>query len=259
MHATHDCECAEIHRSRYEAEHTSDSTLLTTRRNLARYHNPPLETPYPLEYTCALLGDLRGKTVLDLGCGSGANTLLLAGRGAQVYGIDISESLIAIARRRLRINRISEVVNFIVCSAHQVPLAAESVDVVLGVAILHHLDLEIVSREVKRVLRKGGRAIFQEPVRNSPAIQKIRALIPYRARNVSAFERPLTDVELEAFAEGFSRYRTRAFSLPFLNVAQVLPVVSRHIHPAYRLDRAILLRLPRLAYYGAIRVIELQK
>ena len=38
-----------------------------------RYLDPPSDTAYPLEYAYNLLGDVREKTVLDLGCGSGEN------------------------------------------------------------------------------------------------------------------------------------------------------------------------------------------
>lgn len=53
-----------------------------------------------LPYVCWLkeLGDLRGLRVLDLACGSGFSTRLLAERGACVTGVDISEEMIALAR-----------------------------------------------------------------------------------------------------------------------------------------------------------------
>jgi ubiquinone/menaquinone biosynthesis C-methylase UbiE len=51
-------------------------------------------------------------------------------------------------------------VEYIIGSAHDVPLPDDSVDVVFGMAILHHLDLESSAREVKRVLRKGGAQSF---------------------------------------------------------------------------------------------------
>ncbi|MEM9351063.1 MAG: methyltransferase domain-containing protein, partial [Pseudomonadota bacterium] len=47
------------------------------------------------------LGDLRGKRVLDAGCGTGAAAEVLAIMGAEVVGVDISPSLVAIAEERL--------------------------------------------------------------------------------------------------------------------------------------------------------------
>jgi magnesium-protoporphyrin O-methyltransferase len=47
-----------------------------------------------------LPADLRGARVLDAGCGAGPMTVELAGRGAQVVAVDISESLLDVARRR---------------------------------------------------------------------------------------------------------------------------------------------------------------
>src|SRR6185295_8169989 len=97
-------ESAEILRSDIEANLTRDSRLVADEANLRRYLDPPLDTAFPLEYAYALLGDVRGRTVLDFGCGSGQNSLLLARRGARVVGVDISASLIELARRRLRAN-----------------------------------------------------------------------------------------------------------------------------------------------------------
>ena len=48
------------------------------------------------------LGDLRGKHVLDVGCGSALFDLELARRGVSVVGLDTSESALALGRRRIR-------------------------------------------------------------------------------------------------------------------------------------------------------------
>ena len=56
--------------------------------------NPPLVTAFPREYAYGLLGDSRGRIVLDFGCGSGENSLLLPRRHARVIGVDISEALL---------------------------------------------------------------------------------------------------------------------------------------------------------------------
>ncbi|MEN3330639.1 MAG: hypothetical protein V7641_4 [Blastocatellia bacterium] len=253
-------ERAEVVRSAFEAAHINEAALLADEDDLQRYMNPPANTCYPLEYAHHLLGDARGKLVLDYGCGDGIHTLTLARRGARVQSLDISPELIQIARQRLRLNGIHGGVEFITGSAHEIPLPDESVDVVFGIAILHHLDLALSAREVHRVLKPGGRAIFQEPVRNSRLIKTIRRLIPYRSPDVSPYERPLTDGELQDYARGFSSYRAKAFLLPTTNLVDVIPPLSRrYIHACYRRDADMLRRFPKLAFYASVRVIELTK
>jgi SAM-dependent methyltransferase len=204
-------ESAEVVRSDIEAANTADSSLRIGPRKLQRYARPPADTAFPLEYSYHLLGDVPGQQVLDIGCGSGMNSVLAAMHGAFVTGIDISPSLTRLAIRRAALNGVGDRVRVMVTSAHDLPFAANSFDVVLGIAILHHLDLEAAAREVHRVLRRGGRAIFQEPVRNSALVTRVRGMIPYRAADVSPFERPLTDGDFNRFSRGFMVARTRVF------------------------------------------------
>jgi SAM-dependent methyltransferase len=250
----------EAERSAVEASHIDTARLAANEKQLARYLNPPAGTCYPLEYSYHLLGDVRGKVVLEYGCGDGLNTLALARRGARVKALDISPELIDVARRRLRINNADSDVEFIVGSAHDMPVEDESVDVLFGIAILHHLDLKLSAREVRRVLRKGGRAIFQEPVRNSNLVKFVRKLIPYQSPEVSPFERPLSDRELAEYAEGFSSYRSKAFTLPTTNLVNVLPPLERRLGDAcHRWDAAVLRALPPLAHFATVRVVEMVK
>ncbi len=252
-------ERAEIARSTVEATLTADAALRVDGKTFARYQAPTAETVFPLEFAYHLLGDVAGLRIVDFGCGSGANTVLLANRGAHVWGVDISEDLIRLARRRLEVNGRAGSAEFIVASAHDLPFPDNSIDVVFGIAILHHLDLPLVSREVHRVLRPGGRAIFQEPVRNSRVIRFVRSLIPYQAPDVSPFERPLTDAELAAFSRPFSAARLRPFLLPHVQLGSVLPVVKHQIHPLYNSDAALLKAMPVLQRFAGIRVMELTK
>ena len=69
-------ERAEIARSDQEALHTSSRQLAADEMQMARYMAPPLNSVFPLEYAYALLGNVAGQTVLDLGCGSGENSLV---------------------------------------------------------------------------------------------------------------------------------------------------------------------------------------
>ena len=128
-----------------------------------------------------------------------------------------------------------------------------------AMAILHHVDLDLAAREVLRVLKPGGRAIFQEPVRNSGALGLLRRLVPYRAPDISPFERPLTDGQLRRFAEGFSRCEARAFELPPVQIGRLFRRLRNRGHALYEWDRRLLRAAPWLARYASIRVISLTK
>jgi SAM-dependent methyltransferase len=249
----------EVRRSSVEAARSAKASLRYSEDNIVRYTNAVSDTNYALEYSHYLLGDISGQTVLDVGCGSGKNSVLLAKRGARVLAMDISEPMIQVARQRSVDNEVSSAVSFMSASAHDFPLGDESVDLVFGIAILHHLDLQLVSREVFRVLRKDGRAIFQEPVRNSELIKLLRGLIPYQAEDVSPYERPLTDEELADFGSPFSQYHSKAFTLPYINLAGILPGIKRFMPPLQRFDGAVLRRFKALDYYATVRVIEMVK
>ena len=248
-----------MERSSVEASLTSEDSLRVSARTFARYEHPPADTPYPLEYCYSILGDVRGLHVVDFGCGSGANSVLLANRGAHVWGVDISADLINLARRRMQINGRADGAQFVVCSGYELPFPDASIDIVFGIAILHHLDLSRASQEIARILRPGGRAIFQEPVRNSPVVRFVRGLIPYRQPDLSPFERPLTNDELRDFTRPFASVRERAFCLPHVPIGERLPVVKKQVDLLYRSDRAIVQKIPALAYYAGIRVMEITK
>jgi ubiquinone/menaquinone biosynthesis C-methylase UbiE len=250
-------ERAEIARSSVEATLTADDALRVIPATFDRYAHPPRDTAYSLEFAYHELGNVSGKRVVDFGCGSGANTCLLVKRGAHVWGIDISVDLLRLAQRRLAVSGQRGEATFIAGSAHDMPFPDASIDVVFGIAILHHLDLDLASREVRRVLKPGGRAIFQEPVRNSPVLQFLRSLVPYRAPDISPYERPLTDGELARFAAGFSKWSMRAFALPHVQVGQVL--TKNLWRKLYACDRTLLQRVPSLARYASMRVISLTK
>jgi 2-polyprenyl-3-methyl-5-hydroxy-6-metoxy-1,4-benzoquinol methylase len=140
---------AEVERSRSEAGKITISPV-----DLERYMRPSADAPYPLEYVFYLLGDVHEKIVLDLGCGSGEVVVPLAKRGGEVVGIDISPELIALAEEHIRRAKVSATLR--VASAYDTGLPDESVDVVLCISVLHHLDLPAVREEIRRVLRKGA-------------------------------------------------------------------------------------------------------
>ncbi len=251
-------ERVEVERSDSEAKRRENDELRLSESIIERYRRPPANTPFPLEYAYHLLGDVTGLDVLDYGCGAGENSALIATHGGKPIGVDISPELIHLANRRMILHGFTDY-DFKVGSAHELPIEDDSIDVVFGMAILHHLDLSLASSEVFRVLKDGGRAIFFEPVRNSKVIKFLRGLIPYQSPDVSPYERPLTDIELKQFASPFGSFQTKSFSLPFVNLIQTLGFPDNALKSAIRIDGRILDTFPSLNYYGSIQVFEMKK
>ncbi len=245
---------AEIRRSAFDASRRAES-LVAEPALFARYRNPPEDTPFYLEYSFHLLGDVRGKSVLDYGCGGGGNALLLAARGAHVTGIDVSPDLVEIARRRLTLNHLSA--EFHVVTGYDTGLPDASADVLFCIGILHHLDLEQARREILRLLKPGGALILKEPVRDSRIYAFIRSLIPYRASTISEYEHPLRKEEVDAFAQGWQCEAKRRFRLPFVPLVQM--VSYRLVEPAFRVDGWMLRTVPALAHLATVEVRKLRR
>ena len=114
---------------------------------------PALEEPHLRE----ALGDVRGRDVIDLGCGTGRHTAWLAAAGARVTALDFSEGMLEQARRKVP----AADVRFIAHDMHEpLPLAAAAFDALVSGLVLEHLrDLDGFFRESHRVLRPGGRAV----------------------------------------------------------------------------------------------------
>jgi SAM-dependent methyltransferase len=110
--------------------------------------------------------DLRGKTVLDYGCGSGEFSIQLALRGAHVQGNDISEYLVSRARAESARRHLD--VRFSVGDAHLTGFPPAAFDYVFGNGILHHLELDQAYLEIARVLKPRGKAYFMEPLVGHP-------------------------------------------------------------------------------------------
>jgi SAM-dependent methyltransferase len=234
-----------------------NSHLLVREETIARYRAPSETTVFPLEYAFHLLGDVTGKTIFEFGSGDGLNTVVLANRRARIIAFDISPELLKVARKRLEVNGCDDV-DLLIGSAHRLPIPDESVDIIFGIAILHHLDLKLASEEVSRVLKKGGRAIFLEPMRNSKFVARVRRLLPKRAE-VSPFERPLTDQDVREFAAPY-KYRARTFQLLLSSLAPSSPFKTRKaIKLSARVDDRLLRLFPSLEYYGTIKVFEMIK
>jgi SAM-dependent methyltransferase len=105
------------------------------------------------------LGDVHGKDVIELGCGTAYFGAWLAKRGARVTGVDITPAQLETARRLQQETGLE--MEFIEASAEDVPLPDASFDLAVseyGASIW--CDPELWIAEAARLLRPGGRLVF---------------------------------------------------------------------------------------------------
>jgi SAM-dependent methyltransferase len=204
----------------------------------------------------AQLGNVTGKDVLDYGCGHGMASVVLARRGAHVTGFDLSHGYVAEARRRAIANDVS--VQFHQADAEQLPFANQSFDAVWGCAILHHLDLDRAGRELRRVMRPGGVAVFCEPWGGNPLLNLARRRLPYPGKERTPDERPLCSRDLKPLRSIFPDLEVRGYQ--FLGMLR--RVMRSQPRPGDRLDRwdhALLRRFPILEKWCRYVVLTLRR
>jgi ubiquinone/menaquinone biosynthesis C-methylase UbiE len=121
--------------------------------------------------TRKLLSGLNFKSILEIGCGTGKNTLLFAQIGEHVRALDFSEEMIAQARRKSSTAN----VDFTVADITQRwPVDNASIDLISCNLVLEHVeDLSLAFSEAARVLIPGGRFLVSElhPVRQYLGVQ----------------------------------------------------------------------------------------
>jgi 2-polyprenyl-3-methyl-5-hydroxy-6-metoxy-1,4-benzoquinol methylase len=107
-----------------------------------------------------MIGDVNNSSLLDLSCGEGYNTRMLAKKGAVVTGVDFSEEMIKLASREEEKQRLG--IRYIVADAADLKdLENESFNMVTCFMALMDIEhYEEAVAEVARVLRKNGRFVF---------------------------------------------------------------------------------------------------
>lgn len=114
-------------------------------------------------------------TVLEIGCGTGTLTEYLAKTGAQITATDLSKGFLDLASQKIKYQNVS----FQTANAERLDnFKDNSFDAVVGLSILHHLDIQSALKNIHRVLKSGGIMAFSEPNMLNPQIM-IQKNIPF--------------------------------------------------------------------------------
>jgi ubiquinone/menaquinone biosynthesis C-methylase UbiE len=107
-----------------------------------------------------------GKRLLEVGCGTGTDSLQFARGGAIFTGVDLTPRSLEIARKRFEVY--GQAGEFVLSDAENLNFPDESFDVVYSFGVIHHTpDTEGAAAEIHRVLKPGGKAIVMVYHRSS--------------------------------------------------------------------------------------------
>jgi SAM-dependent methyltransferase len=216
----------------------------------ARYRRALSSPLYPLECAYALLGDVRSKRILDVGCGHGEHSLLFAAWGGEVTGVDVSAGAIEVCRRRAGELELASRTTFINAPFESLVADPKRFDVIWTCAFLHHvLDrLPQVLGLFDTLLAQDGRVIFMEPVRMSAWMKRARQFVPVAAAGTPD-ERPLEVHDIDAVKQWYTFHQTSLFG-PLSRAVDRFGLSSNYEYAAalrrrladagYRVDRAVM-------------------
>jgi ubiquinone/menaquinone biosynthesis C-methylase UbiE len=113
-----------------------------------------------------VLGEINGKTAVDIGCGNGSISFLLWFLGAKVHSIDISKKALRATSEIGNVSKYNKQFETNLCQgdANRLPIKGETFDVVCCFETLEHLsDDRTAIKEIERVTKPGGIVILSVP------------------------------------------------------------------------------------------------
>lgn len=174
-------------------------------------------------------GPLAGRRALDLGCGTGRHTRVLADAGAAVIALDFTPEMLQRAREKLADRAIGWIRHAL---PRPLPFRAEVFDlVVMGLVAEHVADLAALLRESARVLIPGGRCILSALHADRTAEgQRARFIDPAtgQRRPVETYHRPLEAYRAAAVDAGLDPLGEQTLDVT-PELARRLPRAERYL------------------------------
>ena len=218
-------------------------------------------------YEFAIRDFRKGNIVLDFGSGPGENALRFSEIGYFVEGFDISKNNVFTANKLFQHHRRTDQCNFQVGVAESLKYPNGYFQTIIGIDILHHIDIPTSIKECHRVLQKGGKAYFREPI-EIKFLDWIRRtkLVRFFAPVEKSFELHITEDERKLNSKDFQDIKSifknikchryllfSRFDKFFRDGADPKPSILE------RLDHFLFILIPGLKYLGGVVILELTK
>jgi len=212
-----------------------------------------------------LLGNPEGKDLLECGCGFGIWSVALAQRGVRVWAFDISEKSVAETMRRADKAGVGHLVKVQIVDLHHLPFGDERFDLIFGSMILHHVDAQAAGRELSRVLKTGGKAVFHENSANNQLLMFLRKTVVGRfgiPKTSTPDEYPLTTQQVATIGRHFADHHVHICRFMFFALASKVLFRERSeviIQVCEYADRFVYAWLPSFRKYSYYQIVEFIK
>jgi ubiquinone/menaquinone biosynthesis C-methylase UbiE len=187
------------------------------------------------------LGDVRGKYLLDLGCGAGESSVYFTLKGARCVATDWSPRMVSAARRLAQMHQVE--IEISVLNASDIDYPDNTFDIVYAANLLHHVETDLALQEIHRVLKPGGVACLWDPLKYNPLINLYRR-IAVKVRTED--EKPLGFSILDTIRNLFAEFEYDTFWLATLWIFLRFYLIERVDPNEERYWKKILTEEPRL-------------
>lgn len=176
-----------------------------------------------LRYIHTVLGDVRGKKILDIGCGLGEASVYFALKGANVSAMDLSGEMLSVAQKLARKNHVR--IKTYQSSIELFRLSkSEQFDIIYVGNLFHHVDIEKALDCIQGHLVHGGTLVCWEPVAYNPIINVYRKIA---SQVRSKDEKPFRLSDIKRFTHRFNSVTVEWFWFTTLIIFMVMAVVQR--------------------------------
>jgi SAM-dependent methyltransferase len=188
-----------------------------------------------MRYINLRLGNIKGKRLLDVGCGLGEASVYFAMQGADVTSSDLSQGMLDATTRLALANGVS--VKQHLASAEDMHLLPDAkFDVIYAGNLLHHVNIEETITRVIPHLARGGVFVSWDPLAYNPAINVYRSM----ATDVrTPDEHPLKWQDIQLFRKRFDKVETKYFWLSTLIIFVIMALAQRRNPNAERFWKVI--------------------
>jgi len=197
----------------------------------------------------------KGKELLEYGCGAAEIAKKWLEAGVKLTGIDISPVAIEVSKNYAASTPYKDNAKFYEMNAEQMSFEDDKFDVVCGSGIIHHLDIDKSYKEIVRVLKKDGKAVFVEPLGHHPLVNYYRKKTPHLR---TPDEHPLLKKDLDLLSDYFEDVNIEYYALlslgavPFRNT----PLYNIVLKCLLGVDKLIFKFIPPLRHYAWFALID---